>query len=353
MKLLFMIVNLEKGGAQRVMLNLCHALSKDHTIDLLTLRDSEVGYPIDGLNHIKLNGSEIKNRFVRFYHQRKQVKAIIDKNKYDLVISFLPETNFMNTSIHTHSRKIINVRNDPKVEYRGIYYLLMRYFYPKADTCVVQTQVIKEYFMPYLDKVEVIPNPVSRITHYDVSRKPIVLNVGRYVAQKNQAMLIQAFSEFHKSYPNYECHIVGQGPLKQELNELINSLGCEDCIKLIEPSDEIFKIMQEAEIFVLSSNYEGYPNVLLEAMACGCASISTDCASGAPREIIQHEVNGLIVHINDKDELLSALIRYTNPAFRDFISQNALEVNSTHTVEQFIQSYQYIIESLRNQNVKN
>lgn len=353
MKLLFMIVNLEKGGAQRVMLNLCHALSKDHTIDLLTLRDSEIGYPIDGLNHIKLNGSEIKNRFIRFIFQRKQVKTILNKDKYDLIISFLPETNFMNTSIQTYAKKIINVRNDPKVEYKGLYHLLMQYFYPKADVCVVQTQTIKEYFLPYLDKVEVIPNPVSRIIQYDVKRKPIVLNVGRYVPQKNQALLIQAFSEFHKEHHNYECHIVGQGPLKQELHDLISSLGCEDCIKLIEPRDEIFKIMQEAEIFVLSSNYEGYPNVLIEAMACGCASISTDCASGAPREIIQHEVNGLIIKMYDKNDLLYALNRYTNPTFRNFISQNSLEINKTHTFDQFIQSYQHIIESLRTQNVKN
>jgi len=353
MKLLFMIVNLEKGGAQRVMLNLCHALSKDHTIDLLTLRDSEIGYPIDNLNHIKLNGSEIKNRFIRFIHQRTQVKKILNDNNYDLIISFLPETNFMNTSIKTKCKKIINVRNDPKIEYRGFYYLLMRYFYPKADVCVVQTKMIKEYFMPYLDRVEVIPNPVSKIPHYDVNRKPIVLNVGRFVPQKNQAMLIQAFSEFHKEHPNYECHIVGQGPLKQELNELIGSLGCENCIKLLEPSDEIFKIMQEAEIFVLSSNYEGYPNVLLEAMACGCASISTDCASGAPREIIQDEVNGLIIQINEKEELIQALNRCTDPSFRQSISQKALEINTTQPFEQFIQSYQHIIESLSNQNVKN
>ncbi len=345
MKLLFMIVNLEKGGAQRVMLNMCHALSEYHSIDIIPLRDSEIGYSIHHLNVIKCDTPIIKNRFIRFIHQRNRIKQIIEKNSYDVIISFLPEANFINTSIKTHAKKIINVRNDPKVEYRGIYHLFMRYFYPKADVCIVQTKIIQSYFTPYCSRVEIIPNPVSKIELKPISKKPIVLNVGRLVPQKNQALLIRAFKEFHHNYPNYECHIYGQGPLRGELQELIHELNCEDCIKIYEPSDQIFERMQEAEIFVLSSNYEGYPNVLLEAMACGCASISTDCASGGPRDIIQNEVNGLLIKVKDKNELIHALNRCAEPNFRQSLSQKALEINHTHAQKQFNQTYQRIIES--------
>lgn len=352
MKLCFIIVNLEKGGAQRVMLNLCHSLAQDHTIDILTLRDSEIGYPLHSLNTRMLKGSKIKNRFLRFFIQRNEFKNIIKDNTYDGIISFLPEANFMITSFKTNAFKIINVRNDPKVEYKGIYHALMKVFYPKAECCVVQTNVIKNYFSPYLSKISVIPNPVSDILYQPTIRKPIVLNVGRLVPQKNQALLIQAFSEFHKEHPNYQCHIIGQGPLKADLQRLIHELKCDDCIQLFEPTDQIFKIMQEAELFVLSSDYEGYPNVLLEAMACGCACIATDCDSGGPREIIEHGENGLLIPINNKTQLIQALNQYMNPEFRQTIQQSAREIQQSHSYSHFYKAYKQIIESCGKDYVK-
>lgn len=352
MKLLFVIVNLEKGGAQRVMLNLCNALNYNHTIEIIVLRESDIGYPADNLRIRNLNDIRLKNRFIRFILNRNQLKKILKEGKYDGVISFLPEPNFMVCSIKDKAFKIINVRNDPTIEYQGIYHTLMRYFYPKANHCVVQTEKIKHYFEPYIRELSIIPNPVSDIQKHTIERKPIILNAGRLVPQKNQKLLIQAFKTISETYPNYECHIYGDGHLKSELNELITQFELSHKIKLFQPDDLIFKHMQEAEIFVLSSDYEGYPNVLLESMVCGCAVISTDCASGGPSAIIQNEVNGLLVPVKDEKALVNAIIKCMDEKIRQRLIENARSIEFDHSNAKFLMAYTTIIESLENQHVK-
>jgi len=352
MKLLFVIVNLEKGGAQRVMLNLCHSLMKNHSIEIVGLRESEVGYPLDNLSVKTLTKSNNKNRFIRFLHHREELKRIIAKGKYDGVISFLPEANFMICSIKQDSFKIINVRNDPKVEYRGIYYPLMRYFYPKAHHIVVQTETIKKYFEPYIRNISVLPNPVSEIPVYNVDRKPIILNAGRLVAQKNQKLLIKAFKLVNESHPEYECHIYGEGRLKNDLDELIINLGLKEKVRIFNPSNSIFKHMQEAEIFVLSSDYEGYPNVLLEAMVCGSTVISTDCDSKGPASIIKDNYNGLLVPNKDEKALANAMIRCIDKETRNRLNEAAKQIKYTNAHSNFLESYSLILESLGTHHVK-
>jgi glycosyltransferase involved in cell wall biosynthesis len=352
MKLLFVIVNLEKGGAQRVMLNLCHSLKHHHEIEIIALRASEIGYPLDNLEFRVLDNSRSKNRFIRFLDYRIQIKEVLKNRDFDGIISFLPEPNFLICSIKTQVFKIINVRNDPTIEYRGIFNPIMRYFYPKADHCVVQTETIKQFFKPFISTISVIPNPVSEISVYDIERKPIILNAGRLVAQKNQKNLIKAFKIVNESYPDFECHIYGEGRLAEELGSMIDSYGLKDKVRIFNPVDSIFMRMQEAQIFVLSSDYEGYPNVLLEAMVCGCAVISTDCASKGPASIIQNNQNGLLVPVNDEIALSNAIIQCMNEQTRLRLSENAKQIKISHSNSKFLKSYKLIIESLGDLYVK-
>jgi glycosyltransferase involved in cell wall biosynthesis len=346
------IANLEKGGAQRVMLNLCHSLKNKHTIEIIALRESEIGYPIDNIFVRVLKKNQMSNRFLRFFNLRSQLKEILMNENYDGVISFLPEANFMICSIKDHSFKIINVRNDPTIEYKGIYYPLMRYFYPKTNHCVVQTEKIKQYFESFISKISVIPNPVSEIPNFACQRKPIILSAGRLVPQKNHELLIRAFKSFSEDYAEYECHIYGEGRLKNDLNQLINQLNLFDKVKIFDPTNQLFERMQEAQIFVLSSNYEGYPNVLLEAMVCGCAVISTDYDSKASASIIQNDVNGYLIPVKDKEALVKSMIRCVDPETQKRLSENAKRIKFTHSTEQFTQTYSTILESYEKSNVK-
>jgi len=351
MKYLFVIVNCEKAGAQRVLLNLTDALKHKHEIEIVALRDSNNKYeyhvPIRVLSNLKN-----VNRFIRFYDYRNQLKKIIQQGKYDGVISFLPEPNFLCTSIQHSGFTVINVRNDPSVEYKGIFYFLMRYFYPKANACIVQTEEIKDFFNPFMNQIEVIPNAVSLIEETQYERKSIILSVGRYVPQKNHKLLINTFSKFIKLYPEYECHIVGEGRLKEEYQELIKLLHLKDKVKLIEPTEKIFRLMQESKLFVLSSDYEGYPNVLIEAMACGCACIATNVSSGSTSKIIENSVNGILISIQNEDELLNAIIKCQDDKIWNQLSKNAMKIRESHSQESFIQSYVNVLMKAGNNHVK-
>lgn len=351
MKYLFVIVNCERAGAQRVLLNLTDALKHKHDIEIVALRDTDNKYEYHVPVKVLLNLKN-RNRFIRFFDYRKQLKKIIQQGKYDGVISFLPEPNFLCTSIQHSGFTIINVRNDPSVEYKGIFYILMRYFYPKANACIVQTDEIKNFFNPFINQIEVIPNAVSSIGETQYERKSIVLSVGRYVSQKNHRLLIHAFSRFIKYFPEYECHIVGEGRLKRDYEELIKSHNLEDKVKLIEPTEEIFKLMQESKLFVLSSDYEGYPNVLIEAMACGCACIATTVSSGSTTKIIDNGVNGILIPIQNENELLNAMIKCQEESFWKQLSQNAIKIRESHSQVSFIQSYEYILMKVGNNHVK-
>lgn len=351
MKYLFVIVNCERAGAQRVLLNLTDALKHKHDIEIVALRETQNKYeyhvPVQVLSNLQNT-----NRFIRFFDYRKQLKKIIQQGKYDGVISFLPEPNFLCTSIRHSGFTIINVRNDPSVEYKGIFYFLMRSFYPKATTCIVQTDEIKKIFSPFISQIEVIPNAVSLIEETYYERKPIILSVGRYVPQKNHKLLIHAFSRFIECFPEYECHIVGEGILKDDYEELIKLLHLEDKVKLIEPTERIFNLMQKSKLFVLSSNYEGYPNVLIEAMACGCACISTDVSSGSTSKIIENGVNGILIPIQDENELLNAMMKCQDETTWDQLSQNAMKIRESHSQESFIQTYEDVLMKVGKDNVK-
>lgn len=351
MKYLFVIVNCERAGAQRVLLNLTDALKHKHEIEIVALRDTQNKYEYHVPVRILSNLKNV-NRFIRFFDYRKQLKKIIQQGKYDGLISFLPEPNFLCTSIRHSGFTIINVRNDPSVEYRGIFYFLMRYFYPKANACIVQTDEIKDFFSPFMNQIEVIPNAVSLIEETYYNRKPIILSVGRYVSQKNHTLLIQAFSKFIQYFPEYECHIVGEGKLKGEYETLIQSLRLEDKVKLIDPTEKIFDLMQESKLFVLSSNYEGYPNVLIEAMACGCACIATDVSSGSTSKIIENGVNGILIPIQNEDELLIAMIQCQDEKNWNQLSKNAMKIRESHSQESFIQSYENVLMKVGNNHVK-
>ena len=146
---------------------------------------------------------------------------------------------------------------------------------------------------------------------------------GRLNQQKNYPMMIRAFARFVKDYPDEKLYIYGNGDLREELNELIKNLNVERNILLKGPSNDIPDVLKNAKGFLLSSNYEGIPNGLLEAMAVGVPCISTDCPCGGPKMIINHNENGLLIPVGDEDKLYEALCCLENEDLRKKISTNA------------------------------
>jgi len=182
---------------------------------------------------------------------------------------------------------------------------------PRADGCVFQTQEQKDYFPEKLQqKSRIIMNQVNESffeASHEGERRGIAA-VGRLNHAKNQAMLIRAFSRIADK-TDEKLLIYGMGELYEELDALIKELGLEGRVKLMGSTNDVAGAIKGAKLFVMSSDYEGLPNALLEAMALGLPIVSTDCKGGGARMVIKQGENGLLCPVGDDKALAEAMLR--------------------------------------------
>lgn len=329
MNIMFSTGCLKKGGAERVISNLANYFIKHNNVSIVTTVKGEQYYELDkNINVYTLDGDyNISNFLIKNIKRIRNLKRIIKEIKPDIVVSFLPEPSYRLLFLKIFNRKlkvIVSVRNDPKIEYKSkINKLLMNFLYPKADGFVFQTSEAKNYFSKKIkNKSIIIPNPVNEkflCKLFLGERKKTIVTVGRLEQQKNHALLIDSFSKIANKYKDYKLIIYGEGSLRAKLEDQIKKLKLKNRVILAGQVDEINKIIYKSGMFVLSSDYEGMPNCLLEAMALGIPSISTDCPCGGPREIIDNDINGILVPINDSIEMAKAIEK--------IISNNDLSLN--------------------------
>jgi glycosyltransferase involved in cell wall biosynthesis len=158
-----------------------------------------------------------------------------------------------------------------------------------------------------------------------------IINVGRLHPQKNQKLLIDSYAKITNSFPEYVLEIYGDGELHDELQRYINDLGLKDKIVLNQSRKDLWDCIYKAALFVLSSDFEGMPNALMEAMALGLPCISTDCRPGGARSLIQDGVNGMIVPVGNVDELAKAMtLCLSKPDVSEKMAMNARAIMETH-----------------------
>ena len=234
----------------------------------------------------------------------------------------------------------------------------MKWLYPKAKGFVFQTNEQKKYFNEEIQKKSVIIfNPIkeSFLENSNIKleeRENTIITIGRLVPQKNQEMLVEAFEKISKEYPEYKLKIFGTGPLKEELQEKINNLNMKDKIFLCGLTDNIKEELEKSKIFVLSSDYEGMPNSLIEAMAVGCTVISTDCPCGGPKELIKNGSNGILISVNNENELQNSLKDlFENKDKMEVLSKNAKRIVEALKEEKIIEQWKrYIDKVLKKEN---
>ncbi len=339
----FFTLTLSRGGAERVIANLCNnALSGNYRVSIITCMNKPVGYELKpGIEHIcieKTSDIHYKNLGERFLNRRKLLKEVLEECKPDVLLCFLPEPNFLALSLKKHFKfpMIISVRNDPVREYKNpVYQAIMRVLYPKADGYVFQTKQAMDYFS-FSKHIEeegcVIPNPLGEeFINYtrlkEEERRKEIVNVGKLDAQKNQMMLIKAFAKIADKFPEYKLHVFGEGSKREELERTIKDYGLEGRIVLRGNVSDLPKQIEAAALFVLSSDYEGMPNALMEAMAMGIPSISTDCPCGGPDFLIQDGVNGLLVPVGDEEQTAEAIEKIlADRAYADSLGTEATKI---------------------------
>ena len=376
MKIAFVCLNMEKGGAERVIATLANELSNSNDVFIMTLMNGESSYELDSkVRKISIDGSNCKydNRIkinlkkVSLMRSRRLRKELERENP-DVIIAFLPEPSLRVMLVSKFSRKIrkipiiVSVRNDPRQEYKNtLIRRLAKVLYKDVDGMVYQTEEAKNYFKNIIKTTSqvVISNPISNSIllkpKADGRRKNVIVTVGRLEEQKNQELLISAFNDIPKNKRRgYILEIYGEGARRRTLQDMINRLGLNKNVFLRGKTDDVARVLNNSRIFVLSSLYEGLPNALLEAMALGLPCISTDCPCGGPRSLIKDNENGLLVENKNEGALSEAICKLiNNDGLRKKIAKNALLIRESNDIIVIVKKWEKIIDSSIKNKVKN
>lgn len=357
-KFLFYINAINGGGAERVILQLAHHFAEVgyHSVLVTSFVDEGKEYAVpENVTRISIEQEEIKqSRLKRNISRIKALRRIIKEEKPSAVISFMAEPNFraIVATMGLRTKRIISVRNSPDREYAGkIGRFVGKHILPQADGCVFQTKDAQAWFPEKLRrKSKVIFNDVKE-EFFDVQRKEPrhIIAVGRLSKQKNHALLIDAFAQIADKYPDQKLLIYGAGALEAELKSQIKILGLEERVDLMGATNNVAEVLGKAQVFVLSSDYEGMPNCLMEALAAGVPSISTDCPCGGPKALIEDGENGLLVPVGDKNAMAQALDRMlSDPEGAEALGRNAKErALQFHPDRIFAQWQEYIEEVIK------
>jgi glycosyltransferase involved in cell wall biosynthesis len=208
---------------------------------------------------------------------------------------------------------------------RALFSALRSWLYHGAAAIVVQSERSKQCFSRTLqEKVFTIPNVVERSAFAQpVERENFIMSVGRLVRQKRHDITIRAFAKIAHLYPEWNLRIFGEGPLRSMLHELASDLGVADRVQLLGFQENIAEAYQRCGIFVLSSDFEGFPNALAEALSAGAPCISSNCPTG-PAELIVNGVGGLLFETGDSEELAAQLsLLLSNPMRRKELSESS------------------------------
>lgn len=318
-RVLILIPRMGGGGAERVVSIVANSLSTEYEMQITTLVSDESFYLLD--RNVKLTSANYcinrTNKLTRLMSMGRNflgsiffTRKTIKEYKPDIVFSLLEEMDVV-TYLATRGlggfRWICSERNDPKRRNPKIQKIL-EMIYRKSDTLVCQSQTVADYYS-MIEKKSVIPNPVD-IENYpervEESKPPRIVSVGRLVPQKNTEMLIEAFSRIADEYPDTTVTVYGEGPERKKLEALIADTHLEGRFILPGTSRNVLETIRDAAVFAFPTEYEGFPNVLVEAIAMGIPVVSTDFATGVAREIIDENV-GVVVPCRDVNAFSNAL----------------------------------------------
>lgn len=325
-----MTPTLSGGGAERVMLNLFHSLGRE-TVDPVFVAADLTG-PLAKQLRPDEDVVDLGVKRIRYVIPKllKEIRA----RKPDVVLSTFERLNFAlllaKPFLRRNTKVVIREVNLPSkilASYspvrRFVYRNLYKRLYKRADRIVAQSEQMREEIIRYAavdaSRVVTIHNPVdvASIARLSESDNPFeeagadvknIVAVGRLEHQKGFDILIDAFSLFLRRQPDARLYLAGEGTLRSALQQQAEKLGIADRVRFIGYQDNPYPLMKYADLFVLASRFEGFPNVLLEALACNAKVVAADCPNG-PREILSRIEYGLLVQPEDPRSLAEGMLR--------------------------------------------
>lgn len=353
MKISMFIGSLTGGGAERVLCNLANFLTEQgHEVTIITNVEAEGFYdPNPNIGrYVLLYDKERKNPLSNFLHCMKRLKKYVKENSSDHYVVFLPLTTVMLLALRKKikGKIVVSERGDPKQNSKLMKFLLKKWI-GRANGVVFQTEVAKAWYEPYLKKAEnvVIPNAINPAfirPKYGGEREKVIIGAGRLNGQKNFSLLISSFAKIAQEFPEYKLCIYGKGPLLESLQNLAEEKGVGDRVEFPGYVPDMPERLESASMFVLSSDFEGMPNALMEAMASGLPCVSTDCGGGGARYLIQDGENGLLVPQKDVDAMAEAMRKIlSDEALSEKLGSNARKLQETLAPEKIYREWEQFV----------
>lgn len=349
MKITFFMGSMCRGGAERVI----SIISNDYCargwdVEIAVLLKNKVEYDLDArIRIVDLTGkyaSYIKNA----PHWYKCIRRYLKERKPDRVVAFAGRINalVLTASMGLGLPIIVSERNDPMHDGRSP--MMRRYcdtMYHRAKAIVFQNKHEQSCFSAaHAARSYIIPNPI-RVTALREKENCdyILTTAGRLNAQKNQKVLVAAMEKIHKAYPQARCRIYGEGDLRGALQTQINELGLQDVVTLEGKVSDIHERLALCDLFVMTSDFEGLSNALIEGMMVGLPCISTNYP-GAD-ELIQNEENGMLVPCGDAETLAETVIKLLgDPARMAKLAESAKESARQYHADLVLEQWRNVIE---------
>jgi glycosyltransferase involved in cell wall biosynthesis len=342
-KLALVIHALDQGGAQRAFACLANYWARaEHEVTVVTLaeRSTDVFELDPKVNRVALGlVGDSGNAWQALVNNRRRIRAIrtaLHDSGARQIISFVDQTNIL-TLIAARPLRIpvvVAERTDPRHHRIGrVWSVLRRFHYRRAAAVVVQTESVQQWVSTWSGcSIVIIPNAIDAPMEHlpqpvdqESSKRRVIAAMGRLSREKGFDILINVFAALQECHPDWNLRIIGDGPQRQPLSEQAKRLA-SDRVQFSGWVADPAEILGRCHLFVLPSQYEGFPNALLEAMAAGLPVVSFDCDSG-PSDIVRHDVDGLLVSAGDAALLQAAMDRcMSDDPLRKRLGKRAREV---------------------------
>ncbi|MBQ2818878.1 MAG: glycosyltransferase family 4 protein [Clostridia bacterium] len=345
-KLMIFLGSLGRGGAERVISILSeHFRQLGWNVQIGLLLFNTVDYDIHpDIEIIDLTGNT-QSRAKRAPMWIREIRKLVKRENPDMILSFAARINVlvMLACLGLKKQIVVSERNDPYCDGRskGVD-MLTNWLYPKAKKVVFQTKRAQGYFKK-LKNGTIIGNPIVVKTEASENCSEKIVTMGRLTPQKNQKILVDVFSRISKVFPELTLEIYGDGELKEDLQKQIDSLGLTEKVLLMGNHPDVHDRIKDAKLFVLSSDYEGLSNALLEAMMMGLPVVSTDCAGSD--EAIEDGVSGKLVPVGDAEALTKAISDVlSDEQKRKTLADGAKEASKAFTTDVVMTQWEKVLD---------
>ncbi len=333
---MFVVLSLGAGGSERVITTIANYWAqRGRTVSITSFDppDMEPFYPLDErVRLVRLGLAPVTRPLLRAVARTAErigaLRRAFREARPDVVISFLTKANIMalQAARGLETPVIISERNNPYLQkFNALWRIARARTYRRAYAFVTMTEGAADFYPEaQRPRTRIIPNPINLPEGWRNRRGgSCVTAVGRLTGQKRFDLLIDAFADVAGDFPEWSLTIWGEGEARADLEGQCERLGLGDRIRLPGLTPEPGSWIETADLFALSSDYEGWPNVVLEAMAAGLPIVATDCPFGA-REMLDGGACGLLVPTGSVEALADGLRRLmADRALRDKLGENA------------------------------